>query len=117
VTISSSSAWVDTHFYKSNYNISYVIGDFRIGIAITQYLVYIGELSEEDICGILGTMIQLLQMNSVLFRTSTSSRISIFPVVLYTAMLWYPETPYFFIMKDRRDKVQRRLIRLHGAVA
>ncbi|XP_069671884.1 facilitated trehalose transporter Tret1-like [Periplaneta americana] len=102
---------------------SRAIGGLGIGIAITVCPVYIVEISEDDIRGILGTMMQLLQNLGTLFAFCLGPYVSyqylalsssVVPVVFIVVMLWVPETPYFLMMKDRKAKAEKSLMRLRG---
>lgn len=93
------------------------------GGSITTVPIYICEVSEPKVRGTLGSgyamgMIfgsLLINCYASYMPLTTSAYCSIFvPVLLLVTFVWMPESPYFFIIKNRKDDALRSLKRLNN---
>lgn len=85
--------------------------------------MYIGEVSEPKIRGVLGSSVSVSFISGILFIDCIGPYYSIaisafvcilFPVLLLTIFIWMPETPYYLIMKGRIPEAKKSLQFLRG---
>jgi MFS family permease len=84
---------------------------------------YTSEIAEKEIRGILGTFMQLLFVNGVLFAYIVGTFTNIFwlsvicgvvPIIFVTSFSFMPESPYFLIANGKRDAAIKALKWLRG---
>lgn len=80
--------------------------------------MYIGEVSEPKIRGVLGSSVSVSFISGILFINCIGPYFSIafsafvciiFPVLLLAVFAWMPETPYYLIMKGKREEARKSL--------
>ncbi|GLV39716.1 nebulosa [Carabus blaptoides fortunei] len=80
--------------------------------------MYIGEVSEPKIRGVLGSSISVSFISGILFINCVAPYYSIattaficlcFPVLLVFVFVWMPETPYYLIMKGNIEEARKSL--------
>lgn len=80
--------------------------------------MYIGEVSEPAIRGVLGSSVSVSFISGILFINCVGPYYSIaisafvciaFPVLLLTVFCWMPETPYYLIMKGKIEEARKSL--------
>lgn len=103
------------------------IGRFFVGFAGGAFFVvapaYIGEIATKDIRGTLGSCLQLMITAGILFvyvighffSLNTFNVIcAILPLIFGAIFIWMPETPYFYVMKNRAENAEKSLKWLRG---
>lgn len=103
------------------------IGRFSVGFAGGAFFVvapaYIGEIATNDIRGTLGSCLQLMITIGILFAYVVGDFLALKPYNLICAMLplifgaifiWMPESPYFYVMKNRAQNAENALKWLRG---
>ncbi|XP_018328900.1 facilitated trehalose transporter Tret1-like [Agrilus planipennis] len=85
------------------------------------YPMYIGEISEPKIRGILGSSLSVSILVGQLIMTAYGSYTSltvsayiacVFPVLFLVLFVWMPESPYYLLMRERRDDAEKSLRKL-----
>lgn len=118
-------AWVMVG-YAPNVEIMYTarfIAGFADGICFTAVPMYIGEIADANIRGLLGSscsvfmifgilLVNVLGMYSTITITALIS--AIIPVLLLITFWFMPETPYYLIMRDDIDEAMKSLKILKG---
>lgn len=118
-------AWLLIIFARSAVEllISRAVCGFGNGIVFTVCSMYVAEIAESSVRGILGTLMQLLMNLGTMFGYCVGPYVSyttygvlsaMFPAIFLGLMLYMPETPYFFLMQDQRDEAELALMRLRG---
>lgn len=102
------------------------IGGFCIGLLTLTLPVYLGETIQPEIRGILGLLPTTIGNGGILICYLVGSYVNwwwlayvgaIIPVVFTTLMCFVPETPRWYISKDRVDDAERSLQWLRGSAA
>lgn len=106
---------------------SLYIGRFTSGFAGGAFFVvapaYIGEIAEKDIRGTLSSYLQLMVTVGILFgyvvghfNTLKTFTIicAIIPLVFGAIFMWMPETPYYYVMKNRIQMAEQSLKYFRG---
>jgi SP family facilitated glucose transporter-like MFS transporter 8 len=119
------SAWliiIFTASVEALYVARFLIGvEVIITFAITP--IYLTEISEVTIRGILSSVVQLFYNVGALFEFSMGPYVSYrtlaissaaFPVVFLLGMIWMPESPYFLLLKGRESDAEISLLALRG---
>lgn len=103
--------------------ISRLITGLSVGIVFGVCPIYLGEIAENEVRGLLGTLMQLLLNLGSLFGYAVAPYVSytvngavstVFPLLFLVLMFFMPESPYFLIMKGRTDDAEIALMRLRG---
>lgn len=107
--------------------INLYIGRFSVGFAGGAFFVvapaYIGEIATQDIRGTLGSYLQLMVTAGILFVYVTGHFFelhtynvicAILPLLFGAIFVWMPETPYFYVMKNRVESAEISLKWLRG---
>lgn len=85
--------------------------------------VYISEVSRDEVRGLFSVVRELMEVLGDLIVTSIAPYVSytvlagvpaVFPVVCFVAFLWMPESPYYYLLRNRRDLAEQSLRRLRG---
>ncbi|KAJ3651077.1 hypothetical protein Zmor_017138 [Zophobas morio] len=94
------------------------IGGLAEGMVNTIIIIYVGEIAEPSIRGILGVMTGIAWYFGILFANIVGSYLSIrttagifiaFPV-LFVVLFWrMPESPYYLLMKKKDEEAERVL--------
>lgn len=118
-------AWIIIIFATSVealYVARFLIGvEIVITFAITP--IYLTEISEVKIRGILSSVVQLFYNIGALFEFSMGPYVSYttlaissaaFPFAFLLVMVWMPESPYFLLLKGRGNDAERSLMLLRG---
>lgn len=103
------------------------VARFLIGVEViitfTITPIYLTEISEVKIRGILSSVAQLFFNIGALFEFSMGPYVSyttlgissaVFPIAFLVLMVWMPESPYFLLLKGRGSDAERSLMRLRG---
>ncbi|PNF13665.1 hypothetical protein B7P43_G16775 [Cryptotermes secundus] len=119
------AAWliiIFTASVEALYVARFLIGvEVAVTFAITP--IYLTEISEVKIRGILSSVVQLFYNIGALFEFSMGPYVSyttlgissaVFPVAFLLVMVWMPESPYFLLLKGRGSDAERSLMRLRG---
>ncbi|XP_031629980.1 uncharacterized protein LOC116345073 [Contarinia nasturtii] len=104
------------------------IGRFSVGFAGGAFFVvapaYIGEIASKDIRGTLSSCLQLMITIGILFAyvfghffslNTFNAICAILPLIFGAIFVWMPESPYFYIMKNRPESAENALIWLRGS--
>ncbi|EFA01663.1 Facilitated trehalose transporter Tret1-2 homolog-like Protein [Tribolium castaneum] len=93
------------------------------GIAFTVIPLYIAEIADASIRGLLGAAISVSWISGMLFinvvgaylSISTTALIcSVFPILLVLTFIWMPESPYHLIMKHDIERARIALRKFKG---
>lgn len=104
-----------------------MIGRFILGLAGGCFCIsapqYSTEISEKEIRGILGTFFQVLVIAGILFVYVIGAYVpvfwtnvicSVFPLIYGAVLILMPESPVYYMMKDREDDAVKSLKWLRG---
>lgn len=107
--------------------ISLYVGRFAAGFAGGAFFVvapaYIGEIATKNVRGTLSSYLQLMVTVGILFAyvvghfftLKTFNMIcAMLPLIFGAVFVWMPETPYFYVMKNRLAKAEESLKWLRG---
>jgi MFS family permease len=105
-----------------------VVARFILGVAGGAFYIampqYTTEIAENDVRGILGSFLQLQISLGVLFVYTIGAYLRVFwmnvicgvcPVIFAGIFVFMPETPFYFITKNREDEARKSLRWLRGA--
>lgn len=93
------------------------------GVAFTVVPMYIGEIADAKVRGMLGSSCSVMWIvgfliiniiGSYLSISMTAIISSLIPVVAFFAFLWMPESPYYLLMRDRKDEAKKSLKKFRG---
>ncbi|KAJ8924978.1 hypothetical protein NQ315_001143, partial [Exocentrus adspersus] len=93
------------------------------GISISAVPMYLGEIAEPDVRGMLASMCPVCVVFGVLLINILGNYLdivhtafvsSIFPVVLFATFAWMPESPSFLLLKQRKEQARETLVTLRG---
>lgn len=88
------------------------------GVAFTVVPMYIGEIADANVRGMLGSscsvmwIVGFLLINiigSYLSISSTALLSSLVPVMAFFTFIWMPESPYYLLMNNRMEDAKRSL--------
>lgn len=109
-------AWNPYVLYASRF-----ISGLGLGIVYVVVPMYIGEIADKEIRGILGSFIKLMSTFGELYARAIGPFVS-YDVLSYSCMLiniafflsfvWMPESPYYLLMKNKQDEAMKNLKRL-----
>ena len=94
------------------------------GITFTVLPMYIGEIADPKVRGLLGSSCSvnwiagflLINVIGSYFSIKTTALISsIVPALLFVTFFWMPESPYYLLMKDKTEQARKSLERLKGS--
>ncbi|KAF5271218.1 hypothetical protein FQA39_LY08225 [Lamprigera yunnana] len=97
------------------------IGGIGLSLIITGATVYVGEISEKDIRGKLGSAFNILRLVGSLYVFSAGPFLSyinlaltcsVFPILFMTLFVFMPESPYFLVKTKQYELAKKNLIRL-----
>ena len=100
-----------------------IIQGMGIGVVFTSLPVYLSEISSPEIRGIVCTVFQNSLFFGMLFEYCIGSYFSYVNLTLITAIIpalftilfyFQPETPYYLLMKGRREEAAKSLALLRG---
>lgn len=104
-----------------------LIGRFILGLAGGCFCIsapqYSTEIAEKEIRGILGTFFQVLVIAGILFVYVVGAYVpifwtnvicSIFPIIYGSLLILMPESPVYFMMKDREEDAIKSIKWLRG---
>ncbi|XP_067002680.2 facilitated trehalose transporter Tret1 [Anabrus simplex] len=96
-----------------------IIGGFGTGIVFTVTPMYVGEIAEDRVRGATGTLFQVMLSAGVMFEACIGPYVSvtllgilsaIIPVLFTAIFIWMPETPYYYLLKNRRNDAEKSLM-------
>ncbi|KAG5875056.1 hypothetical protein JTB14_026187 [Gonioctena quinquepunctata] len=114
------AAWIMVAFSRSVtlVYIARLIAGVADGFVFIAVPMYIGEIAEPRIRGLLGTSLPvtwifgILLINIIGFYlsiTTTALVSSILPVVALITFIWMPESPYYYVMKGKQNEAKKSL--------
>lgn len=80
--------------------------------------MYIGEIADKDIRGVLGTFIKLMVTFGELYAHAIGPFVSygalgysclLLSALFFLSFVWMPESPYYLVMRNRRSEAERSL--------
>lgn len=95
------------------------------GIVYTVIPIYVCEIADPKIRGLLGSSLSITSMMGILlvnilgilFNIQISALISLFvPILFLSTFSWMPESPYYLIMTKREESARSNLMKLKGKV-
>jgi sugar porter (SP) family MFS transporter len=95
-----------------------VIGGLGEGMCLSIIPLYVAEIADASIRGVLSTMISLTVICGILFVNIVGSYVAIniaalsflvFPIIFFIAFWKMPESPYFLLMKNKPEQAERIL--------
>lgn len=114
------AAWIMVAYSKSI--LVLYIARFIAGVAdgwvFTAVPMYIGEIAEPKIRGMLGTSVSVSWIFGILLINIIGSHLSItvtalissiLPIVSLLTFIWMPESPYYLLMKENLNEARRSL--------
>ncbi|EFA00434.1 facilitated trehalose transporter Tret1 [Tribolium castaneum] len=119
------AAWIMIAFSQS-LTVLYIarfIAGIADGWAFTAVPMYIGEIADPKIRGLLGSGVSsswifgILLINAIgsyLSITITALVSSIVPVLTLLTFVWMPESPYYLVMRGHKEEAKCNLQRLRG---
>ncbi|CAH1968369.1 unnamed protein product [Acanthoscelides obtectus] len=99
------------------------IAGMSSGLCFSTVPMYLGEVSEPDIRGMLTSLAPVCVVLGVLFINvignylpidTTAYVSSIFPVVFVLTFIWMPESPAYLLQKNQTEAAKRALVLLRG---
>lgn len=104
-----------------------IVGRTLLGVSGGSFCIcapmYIGEIAQKDIRGTLGTYFQLMLTIGILFVYAVGSGASVFilslvcgliPIIFAVIFVFMPESPYYWISKNKTEKAISSLKWLRG---
>ncbi|XP_025601871.2 facilitated trehalose transporter Tret1 [Athalia rosae] len=91
------------------------------GIAYVVCPMYIGEIADANIRGALGSFIKMMVTFGELYARAIGPFVryeilayscGIIPIIFFLTFIWMPESPYFYLMHERREKAKESLAQL-----
>ncbi|KAJ3664090.1 hypothetical protein Zmor_008287 [Zophobas morio] len=118
-------AWIAVAFCQNIYLLYFArfIAGGAGGFTFTVLPMYIGEIADAKVRGMLGSSCSVTWIAGFLiinvigsyFTIKTTALVSsVVPALLFVTFLWMPESPYYLLMKDKPEKAKRALERLKG---
>ncbi|XP_049828721.1 facilitated trehalose transporter Tret1-like [Schistocerca gregaria] len=104
---------------------SRLVAGLGIGASICLLPMYVGEVAEAKVRGMLGTVFQFAMsagglisycMGPYMSYSAVAIVSAAVPVVFMVGFLWMPESPYFLALRGRDKDAEGALRRLRGAV-
>ncbi|XP_060534975.1 facilitated trehalose transporter Tret1-like [Cylas formicarius] len=98
-----------------------VLGGLAEGWVFTAAPTYICEICDAKIRGFFGMSLTVCYNLGILLSNVTGSYLSVqmaalvnsaFPILAFIAFVWFPESPYYYIMRNRNQEARRSLSRL-----
>lgn len=94
------------------------------GLMIASLPIYVGEISDPKIRGLLGSCIGLSMISGILLiniiGTCLTLQVTAFvssipPIIVLLTFIWMPESPYYLIMKGKVDMAKKSIRKLKGS--
>ncbi|XP_067011401.1 facilitated trehalose transporter Tret1-like [Anabrus simplex] len=86
--------------------------------------MYMAEIAQDHIRGAIATIFQVMMNFGVLFSYSVGPYVStttlaiicaVFPVIFVLTFIWMPESPYFYLLRNRKEDAEKSLMMLRSA--
>uniref|UniRef100_A0A1B6DQ91 Major facilitator superfamily (MFS) profile domain-containing protein n=2 Tax=Clastoptera arizonana TaxID=38151 RepID=A0A1B6DQ91_9HEMI len=115
-------------WFGSSVEIMYVarfLCGVTIGITFTTVPIYIAEISEPRMRGLLNGLNLVTRSSTILFQYVAGNLVNYFtlielscivPILYFLLMFWMPESPYFLIAKGKKDEAIKVLTWFRGEV-
>lgn len=109
VAFSSSPAWL---------YVGRIITGVGEGALFTVLPMYLGEISEPRVRGVLGSSLSVAFIGGILLINCYGSYVSIYnaafismaiPVLFVITFIWMPESPYYYLMKGKTQEARKSL--------
>ncbi|XP_044270096.1 facilitated trehalose transporter Tret1-like [Tribolium madens] len=115
-------SWIMVAFARSVVvlYIARLIAGIADGVTFTVVPMYIGEIADPQVRGMLGSSCSVTWIagfliinviGSYLSIKTTALISSVVPAILFITFLWMPESPYYLLMRDQPDAARRALER------
>ncbi|XP_047105081.1 facilitated trehalose transporter Tret1-like [Schistocerca piceifrons] len=100
-----------------------IVGSLGGGIVLTVIPMYLGEIADTDIRGTSVAIHSVLLQGGSLFSYCIGPYVSVttaaiiccsLPILFVITFIWMPESPYFFLIRDREQEAVKSLTRLKG---
>lgn len=116
-------SWIMVAFAKSVVvlYIARLIAGVADGVTFTVVPMYIGEIADPKVRGLLGSSCSVTWIagfliinviGSYLSIKTTALVASVVPGILFITFLWMPESPYYLVMRDQPEAARKSLERL-----
>ncbi|XP_049812662.1 facilitated trehalose transporter Tret1-like [Schistocerca nitens] len=105
---------------------SRVVAGLSIGASVCLVPMYVGEVAEAKVRGMLATVFQFAMclgslasycMGPYMSYSAVAIVSAAVPVLFMLGFLWMPESPYFLALRGRDEEAKNALRRLRGAVS
>ncbi|XP_025601985.2 facilitated trehalose transporter Tret1-like [Athalia rosae] len=105
------------------YYVARLLSGFGVGASFTVVPMYLGEIAEDRIRGGIGILFGVMFNFGVLVPLCTGPWVSLpilasigalIPIIFIMTFVWVPETPYYYLMKNKPDKARKSLVWLRG---
>lgn len=99
------------------------VAGLGVGVATSVGPMYLAEVAEPAIRGLITTLLQVVQNVGMLFAYAlgpyasygaVSGACAVFPVLFLVTFFWMPETPYHLLSRGRREDALKALLRVRG---
>ncbi|XP_014215782.1 facilitated trehalose transporter Tret1-like [Copidosoma floridanum] len=112
--------WILIIFARNPYvlYVSRFISGLGQGIVYVVGPMYLGEIADEKIRGSLGSFIKLMVTFGELYAHAIGPFFSyevlaysciVLPIIFFVTFIWMPESPYYLIIRNRREEVEKSL--------
>ncbi|XP_070158880.1 facilitated trehalose transporter Tret1-like isoform X1 [Polyergus mexicanus] len=123
--VPSIISWLMIAFATSSWElyISRFLAGLSTGLAYSATLMYIGEISPADIRGTLGSMLTVISKIGTTFEYVIGPFLSVRnlafvslvgPCLFLVIFIWLPESPYYLMRRNARQKAIKSLVQLRG---
>ncbi|KAG5875055.1 hypothetical protein JTB14_026186 [Gonioctena quinquepunctata] len=109
IAVATTSVWL---------HIARFIAGTADGVTMTVVPMYVGEISNAKVRGMLGSSVSVMWIagflliniiGSYLNIADTALLSSVVPVMAFVTFIWMPESPYYLIMKNRMEDARESL--------
>lgn len=118
-------AWIMIAYSGSKYifHAARILSGIADGIAFTTFPMYLGEIADSKIRGLLCSSIPITTVLGFMLIAIVGSMYSIkdaalissvLPIVHFVLFSFMPESPYYLLMKNKPEQAQKSLIKLRG---
>ncbi|XP_068083518.1 facilitated trehalose transporter Tret1 [Anabrus simplex] len=98
-----------------------IVGGLGLGLTNTVTPMYLVEIAEDRVRGALTTVFMIMMNSGLLFEQCVGPYVSkallgilsaIFPVIFAVTFIWMPESPYYYLVRNKKEEAVKSLMRL-----
>ncbi|XP_049813056.1 facilitated trehalose transporter Tret1-like [Schistocerca nitens] len=99
------------------------VGGLGVGVATSVGPMYLAEVAEPAVRGLITTLLQVVQNMGILYMYALGPYVSyggisgacvVLPLLFMITFCWMPETPYHLLSRGRREDAIKSLLRIRG---